>query len=265
MRSYWTRLLRRVWSDRRIRFGRSAARRVGGRRIAAATTLFARDRGIPAPSALVLISPATDLACTGTRQDASSGDYLETQRCSRATSVCAEPRCATRCHPPHGTSPAGFPATLIQAGTRERLLSDSVRLHRALRARGPRFPPGAVRRDAARISILDGDTRKAVPLGRDRRFLVSSLGTKHNFPHENLNTQETPAGGQRCWRPVASAPVRPSSHAGATQLDHPRTVDRGSNQLPASSRLCGHEHHDVAEESWRQPRAMAHQFPAKRI
>jgi monoterpene epsilon-lactone hydrolase len=107
--------------------------------IAAAATLMLRQRGLQMPAALVLLSPVTDLAGKGdTNITLAPVDYLDARFLDVARRVYApganldDPLVS----PVRGDFAAGFPPVLIQAGTRELLLSDSVRLHRALRSAG---------------------------------------------------------------------------------------------------------------------------------
>ena len=107
--------------------------------IAVAAILLLRDRGIALPRALVLLSPVVDLGGQGdTNRTLASVDYLDRAVLEPALRAYADP---SEWHEPlaspiYGDFEEGFPPTLIQAGTRELLLSDSVRLHRALRAAG---------------------------------------------------------------------------------------------------------------------------------
>ncbi|EJL25228.1 esterase/lipase [Caulobacter sp. AP07] len=117
--------------------------------IAAAATLALRDAGAATPSALVLISPVTDLAGGGdTNRTLAPYDYLDADVLAPALRAYADP---ADWHEPlvspiRGDFKPGYPPTLLQVGTREILLSDSVRLHRALRAAG----------QSSRLEIYEG-------------------------------------------------------------------------------------------------------------
>ncbi len=117
--------------------------------IAAAATLLLRERGLVLPAALVLLSPVTDLASEGdTNITLAAVDYLDPQMLAAARDAYA-PGADLRdplVSPVHGDFTLGFPPTLLQVGTRELLLSDSVRLHRALRAAG----------QASRLEVYEG-------------------------------------------------------------------------------------------------------------
>jgi acetyl esterase/lipase len=109
--------------------------------IAAAATLMLRERGLGVPAALVLLSPVTDLASQGdTNVTLAPVDYLDARTLNagyRAYAPDAELE-NPLVSPVHGDFTRGFPPVLLQVGTRELLLSDSVRLHRALRTAGQR-------------------------------------------------------------------------------------------------------------------------------
>lgn len=113
--------------------GRSA-----GGNLAVAMLLRAREAGLPMPAGLVLLSPQADLT--------ESGDSFVVNRlvdvvlpgslmaCNRLYAGAAD------LTDPH-VSPlfgdlAGLPATFLQSGTRDLFLSNTVRLHRALRCAG---------------------------------------------------------------------------------------------------------------------------------
>lgn len=105
--------------------------------IAASVTHLLRDRSIAMPAALILLSPAADLTLGGdTNLTLTAVDYLDPAGLANGVKAYAgglaldDPRVS----PLFGDFGRGFPPTLLQAGTRELLLSDSVRLHRALRS-----------------------------------------------------------------------------------------------------------------------------------
>jgi len=107
--------------------------------IAAAVTLALRDQGLTQPGALVLFSPVVDLAGEGdTNATLAAYDYLDAEVLAPAIRAYADPADwgDPRVSPVKADFRCGYPPTLLQVGTREILLSDSVRLHRALRAAG---------------------------------------------------------------------------------------------------------------------------------
>jgi len=106
--------------------------------LALAANLVFRDQGLRQPDALVLQSPVVDLGQRGdtnmTLQGAGTLDVSHVMAGFRAYADESEfdnPLVS----PIYGEF-SNFPPTLIQAGTREFLLSDSVRLHRSLRRAG---------------------------------------------------------------------------------------------------------------------------------
>lgn len=111
-----------------------------GGNIAAGSTLKMRDQGIAMPGALYLLSPSTDLSQPGdtykTLKDADpivSADQLAWVRKAYVGNGDVRSPYAS---PVNGDFAKSFPATLIQVGTREVMLSDSVRLYQAIRGGG---------------------------------------------------------------------------------------------------------------------------------
>ncbi|WP_448097306.1 alpha/beta hydrolase [Luteibacter yeojuensis] len=115
---------------------------VGGRsaggNLAVAMMLRARDEGLPLPAALVLLSPQVDLT--------ESGDSFQVNQMidvvlpgSLMSNNLLYANGADLKHsylsPLFGDF-EGFPATFLQTGTRDLFLSNTVRLHRALRRAG---------------------------------------------------------------------------------------------------------------------------------
>jgi epsilon-lactone hydrolase len=106
-----------------------------GGNLAAALLVRARDEGLPLPAALVLLTPEVDLT--------ESGDSFVTHRDvdTRLRSLRELNQIyaagADRTHPylsPLFADLEGFPPTFLQSGTRDLFLSNTVRMHRALRA-----------------------------------------------------------------------------------------------------------------------------------
>lgn len=107
-----------------------------GGNLAAATILRARDEGLPLPAAVVLQTPEVDLT--------ESGDSFQTLAgLDVAPSVPVMPinllyAAGHNLEHPYlsplfGDFTKGFPPTFLQGGTRDELLSNTVRFHRALR------------------------------------------------------------------------------------------------------------------------------------
>jgi acetyl esterase/lipase len=119
-------------------FGDSA-----GGNIVPGTTLRLRDEGVPLPGALVLLSPCVDLGDDGdTRTTLAYVDpVLDQQAWLHAVMLAYRgPDAADMknpwASPIYGDYTKPFPATLIQGGTREYLLSDFIREYQAIRMGG---------------------------------------------------------------------------------------------------------------------------------
>ena len=130
----YTAMLASAWPDAIGLFGESA-----GGAIVAGTVHKLQARGIALPAGLVLMSPVTELACTGdTHVTLAPYEFIGAAQLRAAYQAYAPGAAASDpvASPLLGDFTAGFPPTLIQVGTRERLLSDSVRLYRAIRTAG---------------------------------------------------------------------------------------------------------------------------------
>ena len=108
-----------------------------GGNLAAALIVRARDEGLPLPSAAVLMSGAFDLTLSGDTYQTNFGidnvftsDMSSVARLYAGAHGLAEPYLS----PLYADFTTGFPPTIILTGTRDVLLSDNVRMHRALRA-----------------------------------------------------------------------------------------------------------------------------------
>jgi monoterpene epsilon-lactone hydrolase len=116
-------------------FGDSA-----GGTIVAASVLKLRDQGIPLPGALVLLSPCVDLNLNGdtetTLRDADPALDFALNKAFLAAYAAPEDTTNPYASPIYGDFKKGFPPVLIQAGTKELVLSDAVRLYQALKAAG---------------------------------------------------------------------------------------------------------------------------------
>lgn len=111
-----------------------------GGTIIAASTLKLRDQGLPMPAAMVLISPMTDLTEGGdtrtTLADADPALHADQVRPGLDAYAAPADQKNPYASPVYGDFTKGYPPVLIQGGTREWLLSDFVRFHRAIRAAG---------------------------------------------------------------------------------------------------------------------------------
>ncbi|MFJ5304470.1 alpha/beta hydrolase [Streptomyces sp. NPDC088350] len=109
-----------------------------GANLAAATVLRARDEGLPLPGAVSLWSPSVDLTRDGDTWHTLDGlDPIIGLHMSTLMDYYArgqDPR-DPYLSPVFGDL-SGFPPTLLGSGTRDGLLSDTVRFHRALRRAG---------------------------------------------------------------------------------------------------------------------------------
>lgn len=108
-----------------------------GGNLAAALLVRARDEGLPMPAALVLASPEADLT--------ESGDTIHTLAAVAGPLSSLMPvnllyanghDLADPYLSPLFADLSGFPPTLLQSGTRDLFLSDTVRMHRSLLAAG---------------------------------------------------------------------------------------------------------------------------------
>jgi acetyl esterase/lipase len=109
-----------------------------GANLAAALILRARDEGLPLPTAVVLESGAYDLTLAGDTWRTNLGvDTILTSDVLPAVELYADGEDLR--HPyisPLFGDLAGFPPSILLSGTRDLLLSDTVRMHRALRRAG---------------------------------------------------------------------------------------------------------------------------------
>jgi monoterpene epsilon-lactone hydrolase len=109
-----------------------------GGNLAAALILRARDEGLPLPAAVIFNTGAFDL--TGAGDSWQINDGLDNVL-SGPVEPCTELYAGSHDRAEPYISPLfgdlkGFPPTILFSGTRDRLLSDNVRMHRALRAAG---------------------------------------------------------------------------------------------------------------------------------
>jgi len=110
-----------------------------GANLVAATILKARDAGLPMPAAAVLLSPHLDLTESGDTFHTNMGiDNVLSVSPMPASLLYANGHDLADPHlsPLFGDFTKGFPPTLLTAGTRDLFLSNSARMHRALRTAG---------------------------------------------------------------------------------------------------------------------------------
>lgn len=110
-----------------------------GANLTATLMLRARDEGLPLPAAAVMCTPAIDFTAAGDTLRTNAG--LDTTLTGDLTPLYRfyanghDPR-DPYLSPLFGDLAQGFPPTILFSGTRDVLLSDTVRMHRALRAAG---------------------------------------------------------------------------------------------------------------------------------
>ncbi len=107
-----------------------------GGSLAPALVLRARDEGLPLPSAVVLLSPETDLTESGDSFETLMGvDPVLKGRLTESIELYAAGHDLSDPYlsPLFGDFTRGFSPTFLQCGTRDLLLSNTVRFHRALR------------------------------------------------------------------------------------------------------------------------------------
>jgi acetyl esterase/lipase len=110
-----------------------------GGNLAAVTALRARDLGLPMPAAVVLNTPGTDLTNSGDSMQTNMGldNLLDANAIAPIDLYVGDhdPR-DPYMSPLYADFTKGFPPTVLTTGTRDLLLSDTVRMHRALRNAG---------------------------------------------------------------------------------------------------------------------------------
>lgn len=108
-----------------------------GANLAAALILRARDEGLPLPAAAVLLTPELDLTESGDSFATNLGvDTILTTSLMPANLLYAAGHDLAHPYlsPLFGDFTKGFPPTLLASGTRDMFLSNTVRMHRSLRA-----------------------------------------------------------------------------------------------------------------------------------
>jgi len=110
-----------------------------GGNLAAVTVLRARDEGLPMPAAVVLLTPEVDLTESGdTFEVLDSVNTVLAHRLSESIALYANGHDLKHPYlsPLFADFSKGYPPTLVQSGTRDLFLSNTVRMHRALRRAG---------------------------------------------------------------------------------------------------------------------------------
>ena len=108
-----------------------------GGNLAAALTLRAKDEGLPLPAALVLNTPEIDLTESGDTFQTLEGVDNVLHSLKVVNDLYANGADLTDPYlSPIFGDVTGFPPTFLQSGTRDLFLSNTVRMHRKLRAAG---------------------------------------------------------------------------------------------------------------------------------
>ena len=144
-----------------------------GGNLAAALVLRARDEGLPMPAAAVLSSPEVDLTESGDSFRTNLGvDSVLTESLVPANLLYADGHDLNDPYlsPLFGDFTGGFPPTILSSGTRDLFLSNTVRMHRALRAAG--VPAELHLMEAAPHGGFFGASPEDAEIGREvRRFI----------------------------------------------------------------------------------------------
>jgi monoterpene epsilon-lactone hydrolase len=107
--------------------------------LAASFLLKARDLGLPMPAACILLTPELDLTESGDTFETNAHiDVVLKGRLSQSIALYANGHDLTDPYLSaiYGDFSKGFPPTLLTSGTRDLFLSNTVRMHRALRRAG---------------------------------------------------------------------------------------------------------------------------------
>ena len=105
-----------------------------GGNLSATVTLKVRDAGLPMPGAVGLLTPATDLTGAGDTRNTNAGIDTVLRPIPTMVALYAGGHDLTDPYlsPLFGDFTKGFPPAFLQSGTRDLLLSDTVRMHRKL-------------------------------------------------------------------------------------------------------------------------------------
>jgi monoterpene epsilon-lactone hydrolase len=144
-----------------------------GGNLAAALMLRARDEGLPLPAALVLISPELDLTETGDSFHSNAGiDPMGTLMLPNLLYAGDADLADPYLSPLFGDFTRGFPPTLLTSGTRDLFLSNTVRMHRALRDAGIEAELHVL--EAAPHGNFGGNSPEEAGLNRDIRLFCEA-------------------------------------------------------------------------------------------
>jgi monoterpene epsilon-lactone hydrolase len=144
-----------------------------GGNLAAALVLRARDEGLPTPAVVVLSTPEVDLTESGDSFHTNLGvDSILTESLMPANLLYADGHDLADPYlsPLFGDFTKGFSPTILTTGTRDLFLSNTVRMHRALRSAG--IPAELHVMEAAPHGGFFGSSPEDAEIGREvRRFV----------------------------------------------------------------------------------------------
>jgi acetyl esterase/lipase len=148
-----------------------------GGNLAAALMLRARDEGLPLPAGLVLLSPELDLTETGDTFHTNAGiDPMGTLMLPNLLYAGGADLADPYLSPLFGDFTKGFPPTLLTSGTRDLFLSNTVRMHRALRDAGVEAELHVL--EAAVHGNFGGTSPEEASLNRDVRLFCEAHWNK---------------------------------------------------------------------------------------
>ena len=151
-----------------------------GGNLAGALILRAREDGLPLPAAAILLTPAMDLTHSGDTWFTNLGvDTVLTRRDPAVVLLYADGHDLRHPYlsPLFGDLSKGFPPSLLASGTRDVLLSDTVRMHRALRAAGVEADLHVL--EAAPHGFFHGATPEDRELDREVRLFIDEHCPRH--------------------------------------------------------------------------------------
>lgn len=150
-----------------------------GGNIAAAMVLRARERGLPMPAGVILVSPELDLTESGDSFTTLLGlDNVLPVSLMPMNMLYADGAdlSAPFVSPLFADFGQGFPRTFLQAGTRDLFLSNATRMHRALRKAGIQAELHVW--DAMPHAGFGGGTPEDAELAQEIKCFVASCFTK---------------------------------------------------------------------------------------
>jgi len=149
-----------------------------GGNLAAALMLRARDEGLPLPAGVILGTPEADLTESGDSFATNNGVDPGLRSLMPVNLLYANGQDLRHPYlsPLYGDFGKGFPPTILTTGTRDLYLSNTVRMHRALRAAG--IPAELHVTEAGPHTGFPGSPEGAQIDAELRRFIAERLGEK---------------------------------------------------------------------------------------